>query len=58
MIHFHYLWNHYLYNHIFRRNNMLKTEVKKYVKSLDKVSLVDLVMDMYMARKEVKLIYP
>lgn len=37
---------------------MLKTEVKKYVKSLDKVSLVDLVMDMYMARKEVKLIYP
>lgn len=33
---------------------MSKTEVKKYVKSLDKDSLVELIMDLYSARKEAK----
>ena len=33
---------------------MLKADVKKYIKSLDKSSLEDLVMDLYSARKEAK----
>lgn len=33
---------------------MSKTEVKKYIKSLDRSSLEDLVMDLYSARKEAK----
>ena len=33
---------------------MSKTDVKKYVMSLDKTSLVNLVMDLYTARKEAK----
>lgn len=33
---------------------MSKTDVKKYLMSLDKTSLVNLVMDLYVARKEAK----
>ena len=33
---------------------MSKTDVKKYVTSLDKTSLVNLVMELYVARKEAK----
>ena len=33
---------------------MSKAEVKKYIKSLDKSSLEELVLDLYSARKEAK----
>ena len=33
---------------------MSKADVKKYIKSLDKSSLEELVMDLYSARKEAK----
>ena len=33
---------------------MAKTDVKKYIKSLDRSSLEELIMDLYSARKEAK----
>ena len=42
------LWPNYKYD------CMSKANVKKYIKSLDKSSLEELVMDLYSARKEAK----